>query len=114
MCLGGLAVGLGSGVLGQPWTPRIWQRAGHKATLGLPVMGARFPGRTLGALGNGAALRGSWGLHQLSEAIFTLGSRGPDSMMVELLVLCLRVRGAQGLRPPQSARLFSVPTLSPR
>lgn len=87
MCLGGLAVGLVSGVLGQPWTPRIWQRAGHKATLGLPMMGARFPGRTLGALGNGAALRGSWGLHQLREAIFTLGSRGPDSMMVELLVL---------------------------
>lgn len=99
MCLGGLAVGLGSGVLGQPWTSRIWQRAGHKATLGLPVRGARFPGRALGALGNGAALRGSWGLHQLWEAIFTLGPRGRDSMMVELLVLgqreqTVRSRGA--------------------
>lgn len=59
MCLGGLVIDQGSGVSGQPWIPRIWQCAGHKATLGLPVMGARFPGRALGALGNGAVLRGS-------------------------------------------------------
>lgn len=87
MCLSGPAIGQGPGISGQPWAPRIRQCAGHEATLGLPLMGACFPGRALGALCNGAVPWGSWGPQRPWEAIFIPGAQGRDSITVELLAL---------------------------
>lgn len=86
------AIGLGAGVLGWPWGPRICQRAGHGATLDLPGVwachgGARFPGRALGAVSSRAVPQGSRGPHRPQEGIFIPGPRDRDSVVGALLAL---------------------------
>lgn len=103
MHFGGPAVSRETGISGQPWAPGTWERTGHKAAFGLPVTGAHFPGRALGALSSGAVPRGSWGPQRLWEVIFIPGPQGRDSVMVVLGERKDRVT-SQGASPSLPAR----------
>lgn len=103
MHFGGPAVSRETGISGQPWAPGTWERTGHRAAFGLPVTGAHFPGRALGALSSGAVPRGSWGPQRLWEVIFIPGPQGRDSVMVVLGERKDRVT-SQGASPSLPAR----------